>query len=327
MRQKILVVSLILLMLAAVAAETHGTTIVLRGEASVAPAVVRLGDVSMITDPESQEQAEKLRSVTVCSAPPPGEVHMLNPNTIVSALRRSGLELSRLQLAGHGQVLIKREHDLVSVQELRRAFSEHVSGRTGWQQDSFLVRPPKNLHATPVPIGDRIVIAETFPKEDFCGSVLAYFHIVVDAEPYRTLAHRFTVERYVEALVAARKIPRGESVSASDVEIKKVEQSRIHEDALTSAEQAVGLLAVRTIYPGKILSRNLLTVTPVVRKGESAPLVCEGNGFHIVTNGRVLEDGCADEVVRVRLPNRKIVKATVLESKTLQLVRRGERNE
>ncbi|UCD56542.1 MAG: flagella basal body P-ring formation protein FlgA, partial [Candidatus Hydrogenedentota bacterium] len=60
---------------------------------------------------------------------------------------------------------------------------------------------------------------------------------------------------------------------------------------------------------------------------QNASVILEGNGFNIVTRGRVLEHGCADELVRVRLPSRKIVRARVLNSKTLQVPRQGEKYE
>jgi flagella basal body P-ring formation protein FlgA len=43
-----------------------------------------------------------------------------------------------------------------------------------------------------------------------------------------------------------------------------------------------------------------------------------------MTRGRLLENGGADDVVRVRLPSRKIVRAMVVDSKTLRLLRQGE---
>ena len=113
-----------------------------------------------------------------------------------------------------------------------------------------------------------------------------------------------------------------------DVKTTRIEQSmrsnRSGEGAFTSAEQVVGLLAVRTIQAGKAISADLLTIAPLVHKGEFKSVIRSGKGFRIMTRGRVLEDGAADEVIRVRLPSRKIVRAMVVDSKTLRLLRQGE---
>ncbi len=313
-----------LLILASSAVTARAATITLRREASVASAVVYLGDVAEIAGVESQERVEKLRSITICSAPPPADVQTLSAGVLASALRASGADLTGLELAGPPQVVVTREHDLISIEELGRAFSGHVSERTGWMQHSFVAKAPKNLRPIPVPTGERVVTAETAANEDFHGSVLARFRVVVDGEPYRVLVHRFGVERYVEALVAARKIPRGRSVSAADVAITKIEQSLVGEGKLTNVGQAVGLMAARTIQAGMALRAEMLRMPPVVRRGEYKSVVCGGNGFQIMTRGRVLDNGSTNDVVRVRLSSRKIVKAVVLDSKTLKMVRQGE---
>ncbi len=318
---------IVFLFVAVSVADARGATITLKGETDVASEDVRLGDVADITGTESSEQLEALRSVAICSAPPPAEAEFLGLNTIALALRAHGVDLYKLEFTGSRQVLIRRAFALVPVEELRQGFLQHVSRQTGWPEDTFFVSAPKNLDPIPVPMGERTIAFETDPGEDFCGSVFARFVISVDGKPYRAFANRFTIERYVEALVAVHKIPRGQPVEESDVEITKVERSRIERESLAKKEQAVGLLAVRTIYPGVILRADFLTSPPVVQRGQDAAVVWDGNGFDILTKGRVLEDGCQDELVRVRLSSRKIVKARVLDSKTLRITKQGDMGE
>lgn len=311
-------------------AAARAATITIRSQADVASAVVRLDDVAdIVGEGESEDgRLEKLRSITICSAPPPAETQTLSAETIVAALTASGIDLSGLQLAGSARILVRREYDAVSVDELSRAFETHVTGRTGWPSDSFIVKAPKNLRAVPVPLGEREITVETHSREDFKGSVSARFQVTIDGGLYRTLSHRFGIERYVEALVAARKIPRGKPIMPGDVKTAKIEQSmqsnRPDGGVFTSAEQVVGLLAVRTIQAGKTISADLLTIAPLVHRGEFKSVIRSGNGFRIMMRGRVLEDGAADEVIRVRLPSRKIVRAMVVDSKTLRLVKQGE---
>jgi flagella basal body P-ring formation protein FlgA len=327
MNRSILIISMALLFFAAPQPEPQAATIMLRDEASVVSDVVRLGDVATIVGSEPRVEIEALRSIAICSAPPPAEVQLLSLATIVSALKASGADRLQLKVGGSPHVLVEREHALVSVEELQRIFTEHVSRQTGWPQDTFMVKAPKNLDRVPVPAGVKTIEVETYPGENFFGSVPAWFRVTVNGNPYCRLVHRFKIERYVEALVTARKIARGSAIRASDVEMKKVEQSLLDEESFTNAEQAVGLLATRTIHPGRILTARFLTEPPVVKRGEDTPVMWEGTGFHIETNGRVLEDGCANELVRVRLSSRKIVNAEVLDSGTLRIVQQEEQDE
>ncbi|UCD57126.1 MAG: hypothetical protein JSV16_15125, partial [Candidatus Hydrogenedentota bacterium] len=246
MRKKILIVLLIPLFSVVSTADASAATITLRDHANVVSALVSLSDVATVSGTEPPEELEALRSIVICSAPLPAETQILGLTTIVSALRASSADLSRLKLMGPAQVVVRRKHALVSVEELSSAFSEHVSRKTGWPQDSFMVRAPKNLRAIPVPVGSRVIIVETFPDENYCGSVLAHFQVLVDGKLHCKLSPRFVIERYVEALVAVRKLSRGQPVKASDVEITKVEQSLIEEESFTGKEQAAGLVAIRT---------------------------------------------------------------------------------
>jgi len=313
------IISLIILVLVSSVAATQAAVLTFKSEANVPGDIIYLGDVSDITDFETPKQFKNLSSIPICAAPPPAEAQILSLNIILSSLRVFNVDMSQLKIAGPTQILVRREHDIIPVSELQQAVARHIATHTGWPIDSFLAKPPKNLRATPVPIGKRIITVETFPGEDFCGSVLAYFSVIVDGKPYSTFARRFEVERYVDALIAAQKIPRGYPVSASGVRMTKIEQSRISKDSFHKIEDAAGLIAARTIQPGTVLNADLLDPPPIVRKGDLVPAIYGGRGFRIMTTGEILEDGSANTIVSVRLPTKKIVKAVVLDSKTLRI--------
>ena len=324
-----IVVCLLILLAARIPSPARAATITVRPHADVASAIVRLADVADVVGESYGERLEELCSVAICAAPAPAETQTLGANTIAAALRASGVDLTDLTLAGSPTSLVTREYDSVSIDELSRVFAAHVSDVAGWPMDSFSVKAPKNLRAVPVSIGTRDIKVETRSGEDFRGSVSARFRVSIDGELHRTLSHRFTIERYVEALVAARKIPRGKPIMPADVKTARIEQSKTSRKSddgktLTRAEQVLGLLAERAIPAGKAIGADMLTLAPLVRKGEFRSVVSVGNGFRIMTRGRALEDGGADEVIRVRLPSRKIARAMVVDSETLQLVRQGE---
>ncbi len=302
-------------------------TITLKSAADVVSSTVNLGDVSTISSSNPSEQLGTLRAIRLCAAPPPAESVTLGRDAVVSALRAAGLNMSSLKFAGSHHVVVRRVYELVTLEELQREFSAHVSRQTGWAQDSYLLSLPKNFLPVPVPSGQRTMRVDTSDDEDFSGSVLARFHVTVDGEPCCELVHRFDVERYVEALIAARKIARGQPVTASDVEVRKIEQGLVDGDTFTAVAEAVGLVATRTIRPGTILNAELLAKPAVIQKGKDASVIWKGDGFCITTIGRVLEDGSASELVRVRLGSRKIVRATVLDSDTLLIAREGDKDE
>ncbi|GAB4349011.1 MAG: hypothetical protein Kow0099_31890 [Candidatus Abyssubacteria bacterium] len=290
----------------------------------MANSVVRLGDIARVDGTEPADRLDALRSLVICAAPPPSESQLLSVHTVAAALLASGADLSKLTFGGANEVHVVREYDLIDAEELRSAFARFVSARTGWEMNSFLVQPPKNFLPIVVPPGNRRIMFDVAPNEDFRGSVLAHVLISIEDEPSRQVSHRFRVDRYVQALVTTRKIPRGHIVSEADVKIEMIEQTSLDEETFTKPEQAVGLMAERTAYPGTVLTPKLLTAPPVIERGQYAAVVWEGSGFSVSTRGRVLEDGSEDEVVRVRLPSRKIVRARVVDAGTVVMASQGE---
>lgn len=323
MKRGILISIVILAIVASLMTEASAAIITLKNEANLVSDVVRLGDIAEIARTEENELLEQMRLLKICSAPPPAEYQILSADTVAVALRSAGADLSRLRFAGSTHVVVRRRHDLINVDELRSAFATHVSEQTGWAEDSFWAHAPKNFDPLMVPAGDRRIVVETFPDEDFRGSVLAHFKIFVEGTLYSEPSHRFVVERYTEALVTVHKVARNQFIMPEDVEIQKVRQTRISQDTLTNLDQIEGLMASRTIPAGRLLATDFLTRPPVIKKGETASVVLQGNGFSITTSGQVLENGSTGELVRVRLASRQIVKAQVLDSKTLCIARKG----
>ncbi|MBI5117403.1 flagellar basal body P-ring formation protein FlgA [Candidatus Poribacteria bacterium] len=302
-------------------------TITLRGTAEVRTSAVRLGDVAIISEPDASGPAGPISAIPLCSAPPPAETLTLSHEAIATALRIAGADVSSLRFAGSSEVVVMRAYEMVTLDELQREFTEYVSRRTGWPHGSYIVTVPKNFVPVPVPAGERAIHIEVSASEDFSGSVLARFQVMAEGRPYCELNHRFGVERYVEALVATHKIGRGQPVTESDVETKEIEQGLVDDESFTHVEQAVGLVAAQTIRPGAVLDSKLLVGPSVIQKGKEVSVTWMGDGFSIATTGRVLEDGRANELVRVRLASKKIVKATVLDSNTLMIAKEGENDE
>jgi flagella basal body P-ring formation protein FlgA len=299
----------------------------LKNVANVISSTTLLGDVAIISSSDASERVGHLGAIPLCSAPPPAETLTLSRETVATALKVAGADVSSLRFAGSNEVVVLRAYDLVTLEELQDEFTEYVSRQTGRHRDSYLVTGPKNFVPVPVPAGERTIRVEVFANEDFSGSVLARFQVTVEGKPYRELTHRFGVERYVDALVAAHKIARGQSVSESDVDVGKIEQRLVDREAFTRVEQAAGLVAAQTIRPGAVLDGKLLVGPAIMRKGKEVSIVWEGDGFSITTTGRALEDGRVDELVRVRLASKKIVKATVVDTNTLLIAKEGVNNE
>jgi flagella basal body P-ring formation protein FlgA len=294
-------------------------SLVIQPNASVSSSVVRVGDVAAVAGLPSDIESEKLRAIIICSAPPPAETHIIRAGDIVSALAHSRVQPAGLEIAGAGEVIVSRDFEWLQTEELTEAFRVHVTERTGWAPESFMVRPPANLAPIPVPVGERSVQVSVAPNDQFTGSVLAQCEVLINDEPYRKLSHRFHVERYVETLVCSNKLRRGQPAEQGEFALAKVERSRLRGEPIVDIAQLRGKTVSRVINPGTPVSSDYFVTPPVIKRGETASIIWDGAGFIVVMQGKVLDDGRPGETVRVRLTSKKIVRADVMESGTLQV--------
>ncbi|RJP26165.1 MAG: flagella basal body P-ring formation protein FlgA [Candidatus Abyssobacteria bacterium SURF_5] len=310
---------LILLLMLLPVSQVNAVQIEIKKEASIRGDIVRLHDLAAISNPFSETELKKLESTIICAAPPPAETQIVHISDIASALYRAGIPLTDIEMSGARETLVKRDFELLAPEQFLEAFRAHVEHKTGWDRGSFSIQAPKNLSSLVVPVGVRELVVVTAPNESFSGSVSAEFDILINGELFRKVVHRFVVEQYVKALVTTAKLRRGEPAEQGNYKMSDIERSRLSGRPVTDIKQLEGKTALRAINPETPLCMEFFTEPPVFTRGETASLVWGGNGFNIVTKGRVLDAGRVNDIIRVRLPSKKVVRARVTDSGVLEV--------
>jgi flagella basal body P-ring formation protein FlgA len=128
------------------------------------------------------------------------------------------------------------------------------------------------------------------------------------------------VQQFIEVLVAARPLARGEEIRAQDVSLVRQEVSMVSGGYLTDPAELAGKRLKRPLAPGALLSPQALESPPVVRRGQSVTILARNNGFEVRMAGEALNDAAPGEPVRVRnLHTKKVVEGTVLRTGTVQV--------
>lgn len=125
-----------------------------------------------------------------------------------------------------------------------------------------------------------------------------------------------SVSVQVPVLVATRGLARGQSPSATDVEIQMRDRSGLGPAWLSSIEdlQSSGEARVltRAVAPGSVLSPSVFANARVVRRGQSVTLVGRSGSFEVRAQGKALGDAGTGERVRVEnLSSRRVVEGEV----------------
>jgi len=113
-------------------------------------------------------------------------------------------------------------------------------------------------------------------------------------------------------LVAARGLPRGTVVQASDLVVQERGLQGGPLDYLTQAQQAVGMRTTSALRPGTLIKQGRLEEVPVVARGQRVWLIAQSSNLRVRTVGTALQDGTVGALIRVEnTSSGKIVEGVV----------------
>lgn len=101
-------------------------------------------------------------------------------------------------------------------------------------------------------------------------------------------------------LLSAKKINRGQTLTASDFVVVAGELTSLPDSTLTDPRLALGQRAKVSLAAQQPLRRDHLYQPPVVKQGDKVRLVARGHGFSASTEGTALNNAAAGEPVKVR---------------------------
>lgn len=127
-----------------------------------------------------------------------------------------------------------------------------------------------------------------------------------------TLYVPVTIHVYGHIVVAARTLPHGVILQASDLRIVRRDLSRVAPGYLTQVKQAVGMVLLRPFAPGNPLNESALKPRQLVRRGERVTIIAELNGLVVRSAGTALMNGAYGQLIQVRnARSRRVIDAVV----------------
>lgn len=114
-----------------------------------------------------------------------------------------------------------------------------------------------------------------------------------------------------EYIVATRTLPRGSTLSAESLTLKRGRLDRLPSHAITALDSAIGAVTLRDILPDIPLTGSMVRQPWRVRGGTQVRVIAQGEGFSINSEGRALNNAAAGQAARVRMTSGQIVTGTV----------------
>ncbi len=104
----------------------------------------------------------------------------------------------------------------------------------------------------------------------------------------------------LSVVMAGRVITRGEVITADALVMKRYNVGNLHGEPLLSREEATGLIAKRTLRPGKPILRAQLEQPLLVKRGEAVTIISQTGDIRAQTAGVALKDGRLQQNIKVQ---------------------------
>lgn len=291
-------------------------TLVLKEQAFVRGPEVHLGDIADIQG----DQAETLASISLGSAPQPGESKRLLAALVESRLRRAGIAPGEVEVSGALQVEATTLSQDLTRHDLAASLREHILATMTWDPADTEIEIPLPLEDLVIPEGDLAVEWRPSPGYRMVGTGSFQGVIAVDGREEQTILVKARVEPFTELVLAATDIPRGRVISPADLETERMAVSQVPPGAITDMTELVGLVAQRNIFPGQpITSRNVTSPT-LIRRNQPVAFVTGGTGVQVSGRAIAVSDARAGDMVMLRAVNSKETFQGVVQANGVVLV-------
>jgi flagella basal body P-ring formation protein FlgA len=122
-----------------------------------------------------------------------------------------------------------------------------------------------------------------------------------------------------QALVAARPLPRGATLTAEDVRLERLDLTQFASGIHGSDDAIEGKTTVRAFAAGEPLRRDALRAPPVVVPGDAVKVVLDGAGFALETDGKALSAAGDGEPARVSLVSGRVLTGVARPGKVVRV--------
>ena len=113
-------------------------------------------------------------------------------------------------------------------------------------------------------------------------------------------------------MVAARPLDRGTILAPGDMVLQTVRVLRSQAIA-SGPEETVGRELQKSLSAGDPIPLNILSVPPILKRGDPVLIVFRRKGFLIEVRGEALDGGAAGDLVRVRnLQSRTVLRGVII---------------
>ncbi len=294
------------------AAEIH-----LRSQARPVSSLVRLADIAQVVANDSQQQTE-LESIGLVPAPVDGQTRYLGIRELQDLLHLRGVDLTTLRFSGASRVAIGadaeqpgRRTNRLSTQEAGRA-QQRV--HQALQQYLDAQAPGANWQiACPLNAAQVAAVSQAGGAIQVSGGHAPWtgqqqFQLrLIHRGGTQTIGVTAQVSLPQAVVTAARPLPRGAIINASDLVLQPSDSPRLRagEDLFHEIELVAGMETTRSVAVGEPIHARSVRTPQLVAQGDVVTVYSRAGGISVRITARARQAGGYGDLIAVETFERK----------------------
>ena len=282
----------------AVFSANGGISLTLKAAVRVEREMVRLSDVATLTG-TSPSQVKTLGQTVVARAPQPGQTRFVGIDYLRIRLKKAGIDTTAIVIKGPKDVRITRQAATLPTQRIQRAVEMAIRSRMPWKNEAVTIGKIALDETIRLPTGKLSYRIEPARNEDYLGRTILALHLFVDGEAVRKIWVNTTISVMADVVTVIRPLAKHAYIEAADLSVERRNLADLSSDTVSRIEDAIGNRTTRMIYPQTVLQSSMFSSPPLVRRGDIVKIVANSGPMTITATGRVKQQGCKGEMVRV----------------------------
>ncbi|PIE59693.1 MAG: flagella basal body P-ring formation protein FlgA [Desulfobulbus propionicus] len=277
-------------------------------EASISADTITLGDIVRFST--ENKTTDHLNKIVISSAPAPGEEKQIAVSSLMPSLQAVPAAAGIIW-QGAANVTVKQKAIRVTREQLQQLIVSYLA-----QKKEML--PKGEIRFTSLRAPDEVLLPYgtvswkvTPSNESIINSSTFSIFFRINDKPAHNCIVRGRVEILKKVVVAAKRIQSNAIIKPDDLFLIKKDISQINSPVF-SLNQALGMMAAKTMRAGKPVEEDDIKPPPVVREGQLVTILAHKGNLKITSSGIARKSGGAGDIIRVKnIQSNKLVYARV----------------
>lgn len=316
MRRIELIIILILVLLAGFQALAEDAGLKLMDQCEVAADDIFLKD--LVQPAGKAGLSDDAGNIRIAAAPVYGKSLTLSGASVASNLKIYPSVPKDIQVPE--VIKVERTAQTIEAKQIEQKVKDYLARSNTWPQLRQEVEIVGNIKSVEVRPGRLTWRIKSANNKDLVGRISVLVEIFSDNNRQARLWVPTRIHVYAKAYQTKNSLRKSRTVSEQDLEAVEIDLLGSSRDILFTKNEIVGLRTKMSIARGKVITRRMVELPPVVKRGDVVTIILASGPLSIKAMGEVRIDGFADEKVTVlNLQTQRIVYARVIDKNTVQV--------